>query len=54
MTGTGMLKAFDFTGKELWMRDIQKDYGRFGLKWGYALVAAAARGLALRAGAARR
>ena len=31
MTGTGMLKAFDFAGKELWMRDIQKDYGRFGL-----------------------
>ena len=35
MTGTGILKAFDFTGKELWMRDIQKDYGRFGLNWGY-------------------
>ncbi|HEU4926540.1 MAG TPA: PQQ-binding-like beta-propeller repeat protein [Vicinamibacterales bacterium] len=36
MTGVGILKAFDFTGKELWMRDIQKDYGRFGLNWGYA------------------
>src|SRR5258706_5520044 len=35
MTGTGILKAFDFTGKELWSRDIQKDYGRFGLNWGY-------------------
>ena len=35
MTGTGILRAFDFTGKELWMRDIQKDYGRFGLNWGY-------------------
>ena len=35
MTGTGILKAFDFAGKELWMRDIQKDYGRFGLQWGY-------------------
>ena len=35
MTGTGILKAFDFGGKELWMRDIQKDYGRFGLNWGY-------------------
>ena len=35
MTGTGTLKAFDFAGKELWMRDIQKDYGRFGLNWGY-------------------
>jgi outer membrane protein assembly factor BamB len=36
MTGTGMLKAFDFSGKELWTRDIQKDYGKFGLNWGYA------------------
>jgi outer membrane protein assembly factor BamB len=35
MTGTGMLKAFDLAGKELWVRDIQKDYGRFGLNWGY-------------------
>jgi outer membrane protein assembly factor BamB len=36
MTGVGVLKAFDFKGKELWTRDIQKDYGRFGLNWGYA------------------
>src|SRR4029453_10419678 len=36
MTGGGILKAFDFSGKELWVRDIQKDYGRFGLNWGYA------------------
>jgi outer membrane protein assembly factor BamB len=36
MTGVGVLKAFDFTGNELWSRDIQKDYGRFGLNWGYA------------------
>ena len=36
MTGTGLLRAFDFTGRELWMRDIQKDYGRFGIQWGYA------------------
>jgi outer membrane protein assembly factor BamB len=35
MTGTGVLKAFDFDGKEIWGRDIQKDYGRFGLNWGY-------------------
>ncbi len=35
MTGTGILKSFDFDGNELWMRDIQKDYGRFGLNWGY-------------------
>ena len=36
MTGVGVLKAFDFSGKELWARDIQKDYGAFGLNWGYA------------------
>jgi len=36
MTGTGLLKGFDFAGKELWSRDIQKDYGEFGLNWGYA------------------
>ncbi len=35
LTGTGILKAFDFKGAELWMRDIQKDYGRFGLNHGY-------------------
>jgi outer membrane protein assembly factor BamB len=36
MTGTGILKGFDFSGKELWTREIQKDYGEFGLNWGYA------------------
>jgi outer membrane protein assembly factor BamB len=36
MTGTGILKAFDFQGEELWARDMQKDYGLFGLNWGYA------------------
>ena len=36
LTGVGMLKAFDFKGSELWSRDIQKDYGPFGLNWGYA------------------
>ena len=36
MTGVGILKAFDFEGKEIWARDIQADYGRFGLNWGYA------------------
>lgn len=36
MTGNGILKGFDFSGNELWARDIQKDYGRFGLNWGYA------------------
>jgi outer membrane protein assembly factor BamB len=36
MTGTGLLKGFDFSGNELWTREIQKDYGFFGLNWGYA------------------
>jgi len=36
MTGVGTLQAFDFTGKEVWSRNIQTDYGRFGLNWGYA------------------
>jgi outer membrane protein assembly factor BamB len=36
MTGTGILKAFDLTGRPLWTRDIQGEYGRFGLNWGYA------------------
>ena len=36
MTGTGMLKQFDFDGNAGWTRDIQADYGEFGLNWGYA------------------
>lgn len=36
LTGTGVLKGFDIAGRELWARDLQKDYGRFGLNWGYA------------------
>lgn len=36
MTGTGVLKGFDFSGKELWSRDLQREYGPFGLNWGYA------------------
>ncbi|HSW50393.1 MAG TPA: PQQ-binding-like beta-propeller repeat protein [Bryobacteraceae bacterium] len=36
LTGVGVLKGFHFAGKELWARDIQQDYGKFGLNWGYA------------------
>ncbi len=36
MTGTGVLKAFDLDGSELWTRDIPASYGPFGLNWGYA------------------
>jgi outer membrane protein assembly factor BamB len=35
MTGTGVIKCFDFAGGEKWSRDIQKEFGRFGLNWGY-------------------
>ncbi len=35
MSGTGVLKGFDFAGNELWVRDIRKEYGRFGLQYGY-------------------
>lgn len=35
LTGTGVVKAFDFKGTELWARDLQKDYGTFGLNHGY-------------------
>jgi outer membrane protein assembly factor BamB len=36
MTGFGVFKAFDFDGEEIWSRDLQADYGKFGLNWGYA------------------
>lgn len=36
ITGTGAVAAFDVDGKEAWKRNIQQDYGRFGLNWGYA------------------
>jgi outer membrane protein assembly factor BamB len=35
MTGSGALKAFDLDGRELWARDLPKEYGAFGLNWGY-------------------
>ena len=36
VTGTGVVKALDFAGQEVWKRDLQEDYGDFGLNWGYA------------------
>jgi outer membrane protein assembly factor BamB len=36
MTGTGIIKCFGFAGGEIWSRDIQKDYGRFGINHGYS------------------
>ena len=40
MTGTGVLKALRrWTARELWTRDLQKEYGAFGLNWGYGSLA---------------
>jgi outer membrane protein assembly factor BamB len=36
LTGTGVVKAFDFAGNERWTRDLVADHGKFGLNWGYA------------------
>jgi outer membrane protein assembly factor BamB len=36
MTGNGKFTCFTFEGKPVWHRDIQADYGRFGLNHGYA------------------
>ena len=36
VTGTGMIRAFDIAGEELWHYNLQKEHGPFGLMWGYA------------------
>ncbi len=36
MTGNGKLACFTMDGKEVWKRDIQAEYGKFGLNHGYA------------------
>lgn len=36
VTGNGWVTAFDLNGKELWKRNLQDDYGKFGLLHGYA------------------
>jgi outer membrane protein assembly factor BamB len=33
--GTGDLAAYDFSGKELWTRNLAKDYGKFSINWLY-------------------
>ncbi len=33
--GTSDLAAFDFDGKELWSRNLGKDYGKFSIMWIY-------------------
>jgi hypothetical protein len=36
VTGNGKFGCYTMDGKEIWKRDIQADYGRFGLNHGYA------------------
>jgi len=36
MNGNGELRSFDFAGRQIWQRDIQEDYGKFGVQFGYA------------------
>ena len=36
VTGTGVVTALDMEGKQIWQKDLQQDYGEFGLNWGYA------------------
>ena len=33
--GNGNLAAFDFSGKKLWARQLEKDYGQFAYQWTY-------------------
>jgi outer membrane protein assembly factor BamB len=33
--GNGALVAYDFEGKQIWARDLQKDYGQFAYQWTY-------------------
>jgi outer membrane protein assembly factor BamB len=35
LTSHGVLRRFDFSGKEIWLRDISRDHGAWGLLWGY-------------------
>ncbi len=36
VTGTGVVTALDLDGAVRWTKDLQADYGEFGLQWGYA------------------
>ena len=35
MFGTGKLAAFDFSGRQLWTRDLATEYGKFSINWLY-------------------
>ncbi len=36
VNGNGELRCFDFAGRQIWIRDFQRDYGKFGIQFGYA------------------
>jgi outer membrane protein assembly factor BamB len=36
VTGNGAVTAFDPDGKMIWQHQLQREYGQFGLNWGYA------------------
>lgn len=36
LSGGGRLSAFDMQGERVWSRELQEEYGSFGLNWGYA------------------
>ena len=36
VNGNGELRCFDFSGRQVWIRDLQKDYGEIGVQFGYA------------------
>ena len=36
VTGTGVVAAFDMDGRAIWEKNLQVEYGTFGLNWGYA------------------
>lgn len=36
LTGNGVITCFDMDGNQKWTRNLQTDYGKFGLNWGYA------------------
>ncbi len=35
MTGNGRMAKWDFDGRKIWERDLEADYGKFGLQFGY-------------------
>src|SRR5436189_17648 len=35
LTGTGFVGAYTLEGKEVWTADLQKNYVKLGLNWGY-------------------